>query len=414
MKILLVNKFHYRKGGSETYYFELGKALKNRGFDVIYFSMQDDRNSDCTEKEFFVKNIDYNKNSGPIQTICSAAKLLYSFEAKSKFKKLLLKEKPDIIHLNIFQSQLTGSIIDVAKKFGIPMVYTAHDLKSVCPNYQMLNGAGRCQRCIGGNYYECAVHVCMKNSILKSVLASLESYTYKALNTYKKIDYVITPSAFYKEILEKSGVFCARIEHLCNFLPDLSNQSVLPNDTKEDYFLYCGRLSREKGILTLVKAFQKANTSRPLYIVGEGPMYSEIEQLIQNNGLVEKIKLLGYKTGNELETLKKNCFCYCLPSEWYENCPYAVMEGMAYGKPAIVSELGGLPELVANGITGFVVPSGNVAALAVALSSSEKKEWNSQLIFRRAIEQFGTDHYLDRLLEIYGELIAEKRKDKKT
>ena len=134
MKVLLVNKFHYLKGGSETYYFGLGKMLQEKGCEVIYFSMKDERNIPCSQDKYFVENIDYNGKMSPVKVITASVKLLYSLEAKRKFEKLLCDEKPDIIHLNIFQSQLTDSIVFAALKYHIPLVYTAHDLKAVCPS----------------------------------------------------------------------------------------------------------------------------------------------------------------------------------------------------------------------------------------------------------------------------------------
>ena len=206
MKILLVNKFHNVKGGSETYYFGLGELLKKAGHEVIYFSMKDEKNVPCREEKYFVENVDFNAPMGKVGLIKASLKMLYSFEAKKKFDKLLRGEKPDIIHLNIFQSQLTGSIVDVAKKHKIPIVYTAHDLKSVCPNYQMMDKGQVCEKCINGNYMNCFKSGCMKDSKLKSLLATMEAYVYKFKKTYEKIDLVITPSAFYKKKIDEARV----------------------------------------------------------------------------------------------------------------------------------------------------------------------------------------------------------------
>ena len=144
MKVLLVNKFHYLKGGSETYYFALGKMLEEAGHQVIYFSMQDEKNIYCQQEKYFVSNVDFNAKMKPIDIIKTSFRVLYSFEAKEKFEHLIIDEKPDIIHLNIFQSQLSGSIVDVAVKYDIPIVYTAHDLKTICPSYLMMNHGKIC------------------------------------------------------------------------------------------------------------------------------------------------------------------------------------------------------------------------------------------------------------------------------
>ena len=274
MKILLVNKFHYLKGGSETYYFALGKMLSNAGHKVIYFSMRDDNNIPCEQDKYFVDNVDYNSKMNPVQIARSSAKLLYSFEAKKKFRKLIEDERPDIIHLNIFQSQLTGSIVDVAAKYHIPMVYTAHDLKTVCPSYLMMNHGKICDACINGNYWTCIKTSCMKDSKAKSILAAMEAEIYRLKKTYSKIDLIICPSKHHKRRLMQGRITKNPIIYIPNFLPEGTVFEKGPN--KGDYFLFFGRLSIEKGIMTLVKAFEIAKTEKPLYIVGTGPQESEI------------------------------------------------------------------------------------------------------------------------------------------
>ena len=361
MKILLVNKFHNVKGGSETYYFALGDMLKKAGHEVIYFSMKDEKNVSCEQEEYFVENVDFNAPMGKLQTIKASLKILYSFESKKKFDKLLTDEKPDIIHLNIFQSQITGSIVDVAKKHKIPIVYTAHDLKSVCPNYQMMNNGVLCEKCIKGNYTNCFKTGCMKNSKLKSLLATMEAYMYKFKKTYEKIDLVITPSAFYKKKIDEAGVFKCPIVHIPNFLPEGTEYSLSESG---NYILYFGRLSHEKGTMTLLKAYEKANVDKPLYFVGTGPIEEQLEDYVKEHNLIDKVKLLGFKSGDELKNIVKNSLCVVLPSEWYENGPYSIMEAMAFGKPVIVSSLGGLPEMVESGVNGFIAKPFDITDLS--------------------------------------------------
>jgi len=137
MKILMVNKFFYIKGGSETYYFSLKKLLEKNGHEIIDFSMKDKKNFKSKYCNFFVDGIDYNKEQSLFSKIKVGLKIIYSFEAKRKLEKLIKETKPDIAHLHIFQHQLSSSILDVLKRYNIPIVYTAHDLKMICPNYKM-------------------------------------------------------------------------------------------------------------------------------------------------------------------------------------------------------------------------------------------------------------------------------------
>lgn len=407
MKILLVNKFHYLKGGSETYYFGLGELLEKQGHEVIYFSMKDEKNRQCAQEQYFVENVDFNAPMGKLKLLKTAKNMLYSREAKKKFKNLLLKEKPNLIHLNIFQSQLTGSIVDVAHKLRIPIVYTAHDLKSVCPNYQMLNHGEVCEKCLHGKYGNCFKTSCMKDSKLKSLLATMEARVYKKRKTYKKLDLIITPSEFYKKKIEEAKIADCPVVHMANFLP--GDTLYEASDKVGDYILYFGRLSREKGILTLVKAYSLSNSELPLYIVGTGPVEEDIKKLTEELNLTDRVKLLGFKQGKELKDIVANSRCVCLPSEWYENGPYSIMEAMAVGKPAIVSNLGGLPEMVEDGVTGFIVPSKDEEELAKAISkmcsfSDSDIMQMGQASVKRAIEKFDADNYIKTLSEYYNNI----------
>ena len=220
MKILLVNKFHYLKGGSETYYFALGRMLTNAGHKVIYFSMHDDNNLPCEQDHYFVDNVDYNSSMNPLQIVRASTKLLYSLEARNKFEKLIENEHPDIIHLNIFQSQLTGSIVDVAFRHHIPMVYTAHDLKAVCPSYLMMNHGKICDACVNGNYWNCIKTSCMKDSKAKSLLAAMEAEVYRINKTYSKIDLIICPSKHHKKRLTQGTITKNPMVYIPNFLPE--------------------------------------------------------------------------------------------------------------------------------------------------------------------------------------------------
>lgn len=193
---------------------------------------------------------------------------------------------------------------------------------------------------------------CVKGSTAKSTLAAIEAMNYKRMKIYDDIDLYITPSYFYKKKLEESGIIHSQIIHMKNFLPTDTVYS--DSNPDKNYLLYFGRISEEKGVLTLLKAVEKLNNNIPLIILGTGPMEDEIKEYISSHNLEGKVKMLGFKSGNELKKFVAEAKCIILPSEWYENGPYAIMEAMSQGKPVIVTNYGGLPEIVENGKTGFV------------------------------------------------------------
>lgn len=399
MKVLLVNKFHYMKGGSETYYFALGNMLAAKGHEVIYFSMKDDRNLPCDQEKYFVENVDYNSDLGVKGTIKASLDLLYNVQAYKRFKQLLIDEKPDVIHLNIFQSQLTASIVDAAKELGVPMVYTAHDLKTVCPTYLMMNNGKICDRCLHGDYMYCIKSKCMKNSRAKSLLAVMESQVYRVRHTYEKLDAIITPSQHHKRRLAEGGIQNKHVLYIPNFLPE---GTVFENiEGKRDYILYFGRLSVEKGIMTLLRAYAKSKVTRPLYVVGTGPQEQEIKDFVSENQLQYRIKILGFKSGEELREVVSNALFICLPSECCENAPYSVMEAQSMGKPVIVSDNGGLPELVEEGVTGSIFKAGDVDLLAEKLEKMENTAFDGTYIVKMAQKKYSCKNYVRKLEKLY-------------
>lgn len=410
MKILLINKFHYLKGGSETYYFGLGDLLKKQGHEVIYFSMKDERNVPCEQEKYFVENVDFNAPMSKVQMVKAGLKMLYSFEAKKKLEQLIKDEKPDVAHLNIFQSQLTASVVDVLYKHGVPMVYTMHDLKALCPCYTMLTHGKICEKCKNGAYTNCIKNRCMKDSLAKSILAEMEAKVYRIRKTYEKIDLVITPSEFYKKKLEESNVKTGKIIHMKNFIPE--NVKVEENVSVGEYFLYFGRLSQEKGVMTLVKAYHKANVDRPLYIVGTGPIEDEVKKLVRELKLEDKVKLLGYKTGEELKDIVRNSRCVILPSEWYENGPYSIIEAQAMGKVCVVSAYGGLPELVTHDLNGFIYnDDGNDSIITILKKVNElpDKEITDAGIeaLKNVVKEYDAKKYAEKVVGHYLRFIEK-------
>ena len=202
MKILLVNKYHYVKGGSETYYFGLADLLTKLGHEVIYFSMADSNNKPCEQEKYFVSNVDFNSNISTLQKVKAGFRVLYSFEAKKNISALIEQEHPDIVHINLVHRHITLSIVRAIKKYNIPIVFTIHDLNCVCPNHEMLVNGHVCEKCLHGRYSNCIKNKCVKGSTAKSTLAAIEATNYKRMKIYDDIDLYITPSYFYKKKLE--------------------------------------------------------------------------------------------------------------------------------------------------------------------------------------------------------------------
>lgn len=405
MKVLMVNKFYYIKGGSETYYFALKRLLESHGHTVIDFSMKDEKNFDSSYSDYFVNNVDYSGKSGISSKLRMATNIIYSFEAKGQFEALVQKEKPDIVHLHIFQHQLSPSILDIIKKYQIPTVYTAHDLKMICLNYKMMHHGKICEECKDGRYYHCALNRCVKESFSKSSINVVEGYLHKWRKSYDAISMIITPSAFYREKFIEFSVAADRVVHIPNFL-DTEKPDIANNPDCESYYLYFGRLSEEKGVLTLIKAFEGIDAS--LLIVGTGPLYDALERYINAKG-IKNIKLLGFKSGKQLKNIIGNAKAVILPSEWYENGPYSAIEALQLGRPIIGADIGGIPELINN--NGYLFKSGDVSQLKKCISKFEGMsaiEFNS--FSDSSLELFQSNYtqlkHYEWLMRVYKQAMA--------
>lgn len=407
MKILLVNKFHWLKGGSEKYYFELAELLKEHGHEVAFFSMKDEKNITTGDKEYFVDKIDLNTGSK-----LKAFDVIYSRANYKKMKKALEDFKPDIVHINNFQRQLSASIIKAIKKKNIPIVFTAHDVQAVCPAITMMdNNKCVCEKCKGGKYLNCIKKKCNKGSTLKSIIGAIEGYYYRIKKIYtKKINYIITPSNFYKTKLVEDGIPDYKIQALHNFV-DLKQYDLEVTD--EGYALYFGRLSKEKGILNLVNAFAKLEKGT-LYIAGEGPEKENIEKIIEENNLQDRVRLLGFLNADEMKDVIRKCRFVVVPSIWYENCPYSVMETLAIGKPVIGANIGGIPELIQEAKTGLVYKFDDIEDLAnkmkIFFEDSELAEQFGKNAKEEAKELYGKEKYYQRILDIYDNFVKGENK----
>lgn len=399
MRILQINKFYYLKGGSEAYLFELEKEINRLGHPLIQFSMKHKKNRASRWAEYFVDNIDYDR-AGLFDKINSGIKIIYSYEAKKKIRLLIEKSKPNIAHLHLFQHQLSPSILAELKKRDIPIIYTAHDLKSICPNYKMYTQGKICERCKGHKYYNCFIHKCTKDSYLKSLINTFEMYVHTLLRYYNLIDLIITPSDFYRKKLIEFRFPRRKVIHIPNFV-DLD--LLKPSYNHKGYFIYFGRLSGEKGLLTLLEAMRRIKKGK-LVLAGTGPMKEPLEERVKALGL-NNIKMVGFQSGRALSSLIQNSICSVLPSRWYENGPMSVLESFAHGKPVIGSNIGGIPEHINHGEDGMVFEPGNVEDLVeklnILLCNYRQAAEMGRNARKKAEKLYSKKLHSKKLLEIY-------------
>lgn len=381
MRILLVNKFHYRKGGAETYYLTVGSELELMGHEVAYFSMRHPDNLPCEWDKYFVTQREYNNVRNPLQVARDGVALIYSPEAKHNFQALCEEFRPDVVHLNNVHRQITLSILDAPylRESKVPVFYTAHDYVTVCPGYLMLDGDGRvCDACLeDGRYRHCIERRCLKGSRAKSALAAMEASFNRAHKSNRRIDRVIAPSRFMRSKLIEGGWPEGKVVFLQNFADDAildraANGGADATDRENPYLLFFGRLSVEKGVDTLLRAFDAALPNLPqdmrLVVVGDGPDAADFKALASSLGCAPRIEFAGYQTGGALQAYVERASLAISSSRWRENMPYSIVEAFAAGTPVIGTNIGGIPELVEDGKTGFICEPGDVPSMADAIS----------------------------------------------
>ena len=386
MKILMINKFLHPNGGSETYIFRLGDSLTARGHEVQYFGMEHEGRCVGNRVNAYTSDMDFHGGS-KLAKLTYPIKTIYSSEARKKLRLVLADFQPDVCHLNNFNYQLTPSILlEIAKwrKEGHPcrVVYTAHDLQLVCPNHMCNNPntGENCEKCLGGHFENCALGRCIHGSLAKSAIGTLEAMLWNGCGVHKNIDVMICCSEFLKTKMDSNPLFAGKTLALHNFVDKAEKQET----EKQNYVLYFGRFSREKGIDTLIQVCKEL-PEIPFVFAGTGPLEEELAG-------VPNIQNVGFQRGQDLETLIRQARFSLCPSEVHENCPFSVMESQLYGTP-----------LIEEGKTGELFESGN----EVQLKEKIKMLWENRDLTARYSENCAhirfddVDTYTEKLLKLY-------------
>ena len=398
MKILMINKFLHPNGGSETYIFKLGQQLTEMGHQVQYFGMEHAGRCVGNRVEAYTDDMDFHGGS-MLSKLTYPLKTIYSRQARKKLRLVLDDFQPDVCHLNNFNYQLTPSIILEIRKWSkqtkqpCRIVYTAHDYQLICPNHMCLNpnSGSICEKCLSGSFVSCLKGKCIHGSTAKSAVGMAEATYWKLRGTYKQIDTVICCSGFMKTKLDTNPIFRSKTVTLHNFI-----DSIPPQQTeKKDYVLYFGRYGQEKGIDTLLSAC-KALPEIPFVFAGSGPLEERLKD-------IPNLENRGFCSGEALQTLIREARFSIYPSEWYENCPFSVMESQMYGTPVLGADIGGIPELIQSGKTGELFPAGDARALTDAIA----RLWNDRALTEQYtancahVAFMNVEDYCTQLLKLY-------------
>ena len=401
--LLSINTYHYRRGGSDALFFEHDALLRGLGWNTAVMTMHHPKNELSPWSEFFVDEIEFGHAYGALQKLAMAGKVVYSVEARHKLDKLLARFRPDVAHVHCIYHHISPSVLPLLKARGIPVVMTAHDLKLCCPAYKMLNRDGICEKCKDGNLLNVALNRCLRDSLAVSSLIMIESIVHRTLGLYRdNLDRIVVPSEFFKNKHIEWGWPAEKLVFIPNFV---RAESFIPQFEPGDYFFYFGRLALEKGVATLIRAAARAGVR--LRIAGTGPEEAMLKTLAAEVG--GDIEFLGFVSGQPLWKWVRESRAMVLPSEWYENAPMSVLEAYASGKPVIGALIGGIPEMVNEGETGWLFNSGSIDELAERMAHMQGQP-DAEVVAmgkeaRRLVEEkFNEKLYLNRMLNLYQSL----------
>jgi len=365
LRILVVNKFYWLRGGSERVFFDLAAGYERHGHEVIPFAMQSPRNRPSAWEARFAPEVSWT--GGPVKKLRAAAATIHSRPAAARLRELVRDVRPHVAHLHNFHHQLSPSIVDVLREEGVPAVHTLHDYKTICPNYLLYTQGSVCERCRDGRFHHAVVHRCLNRGLGASVVAAIEMTWHGARRTLERgIRRFVSPSRFLAMKLQEFGVPDGAVSVVPN---GIEPGAFAPAGEPGNGFVAAGRLSREKGIRTLLHAVA-AVPEAALTVLGTGPLEAELRLEAQRIA-PGRITFGGHLDRPAVLDRVRSARALVLPSEWYENAPIAALEAMACGVPVIGSDIGGIPEMVRPGQTGLLFPPGDAGTLASRLRELE-------------------------------------------
>ena len=397
MKILLANKFYYRRGGAEVYMINLEELLKDKGHDVAVFAMQHPQGIESPFSKYFPSAVEYGKTNAK-QLRLLVTRPFGTKEVQRKFTALLDSFQPDVVHFNNIHSQLSPVIAQIAYERGVRIIWTIHDYKMLCPRYDCLRKDEQiCELCFT-NKKHVLTNRCMKNSFFASLIAYLEAQKWTKEKLEKYTNVFICPSLFMADKMIQGGFDRNKVTVLNNFIDIGKLQS--DDFNKENYYCYIGRLSHEKGIKTLITASKQLPFH--LKIIGGGPMLEELQQFVRDCDTANRIEFVGYKQWDGIKEIVGKARFMVIPSEWYENNPLSVIESLCLGTPVLGANIGGIPELIKEGKTGMLFESRNVEDLKAKIERMFSVNFDYLQIAKELQNHFSAERYYQELIKLYN------------
>jgi glycosyltransferase involved in cell wall biosynthesis len=407
MKIIQANKYFYLRGGAENYMLSLSGWLASNNHTVIPFAMKYPENLSTPYEMYFPSEVETENVKLNVRGLHTLGRMVYSLESRRKLATLIAREKPDLCHIHNIYTQLSPSVLHTLSDQCVPTVMTVHDHHLVSPQYNVwADGCGPDNRDIGivkGTFSK--FH---KNSFAASFAQLITHKYHRWLNIYaRNVDLFLCPSKYIQQQLIRGGF----PEKKLRVLPyGIDPNSTRTNYSHEKYALFVGRLSEEKGIETIIQ-LASILPDITFKIVGRGP---EMAKLHRAGDKCPNIEFVGFRMGEELKELYAHATVVLAPSRVHEVFGLSILEAMAHGTPVIASRVGGIPEVVEDGVNGFLVSpldlrSWTESLMRIFYDDDLQKKLSHNA--RDLVEtRFSLDQHHRKLLMYYEEAIGMKQK----
>lgn len=330
MRILIIHNKYKIKGGEDTVCENEAEMLEKNGniVKVYYFD-------NTNIKGMF---------SQLVTAVFSAFNPITIFRIWFVVKKF----KPDIIHVHNFFPLVSPSIFWAAFFVGTPIVFTLHNFRLLCPNALLFLNGQVCTKCLKRRFQLPGVlNRCYRESMIQTFVCAFMNFFNLLIGTWTKVSpQYIALTNFAKDLFLSNGPWLKRENF--NVKPNFSIDCGIGQKNRDDYYLYVGRLSEEKGIDQLIKSFKYHN--KKIVIVGAGPLEEFVKKSTLEN---QNLKYEGEKSKNQCIELMKICKALIFPSIWFENFPMTILEALSTATPIIYNITGALPDIVPNGIAGI-------------------------------------------------------------
>lgn len=391
MKILICHNYYQNRGGEGQAVFKEKELLESKKHRVILFSKD---NQEIDNYTF-------------IQETRLFCETVFSRSVYKKVIEIVKEEKPDIAHVHNVFPLISPSVYYALKKMNVPVVQTVHNYRFLCPNALFLNNKGEiCERCKEGNFFNAVVGKCYRDNYLQTSGMAFVLCLHRKLKTFtNKIDIFISPSNFLKKKLIEGRIREEKVVVKPHFI---KCGEIKPSYEFDNYAVYMGRLSREKGLFTLLRAWEGI-TGFTLKIMGDGAIRNELENFVIQKK-IKNVEFLGFIGGPKRFGILKKAMFMIFPSEWYENFPYTIIESFACGTPVIASKIGAITELIKEGQNGSLFESGNSDDLAEKISYLHENSGKALRMGRYARkcveEKYSAEKNYSKLMAIYKKVIG--------